>query len=271
MRSHVLRVLGVLCSLTLGGATGCGTSGTGGSGGAQGATSTSSASATTSTAAATGGSTTSASGSSTGSGTGGGPPTAADLLALTAQCNPVSNGLYKTDSGASFPADIPICGLVGAVFWKADMDIDCDGKQSAQCNSTTDPFFQAQTSAVDSQGDPLDSAALPYVVIPGISSRFDYSAHGIAFGTVVAVIYGGKVTYAVFGDTGPTSIIGEASYATASALGIDPDPSTGGVDTGVTYIAFTGPGSVAAPIESHQAATTLGESLAAALVASGGK
>jgi hypothetical protein len=48
------------------------------------------------------------------------------------------------------------------------------------------------------------------------------------------------VTYAVFGDTGPKTIVGEASYAAAQALGIDPDPKTGGVDSGVTYIVFTG-------------------------------
>ncbi len=40
------------------------------------------------------------------------------------------------------------------------------------------------------------------------------------------------------GDTGPDEIIGEASYATAKALGIDPDPETGGTDSGVTYIVF---------------------------------
>ena len=44
----------------------------------------------------------------------------------------------------------------------------------------------------------------------------------------------------------------------ASALGIDPDPSTGGVDSGVAYIAFTGASALVSPIEDHAAATTLG-------------
>jgi hypothetical protein len=175
---------------------------------------------------------------------------------------------YKTDEDPNLPSNIPICGLKGAVFWNADLDVDCDGKQSAQCNLNTDPAYQNQTSANDSNGDPLDAATLPYVVVPLPSNRFDYQAAGLKFGSVIAVIYQGKVVYGVFGDEGPKTIIGEASYAMAKALGIDPDPSTGGVDTGVTYIAFTGANTVVAPIEDHAAATTLGEQLATQLIQS---
>jgi hypothetical protein len=39
---------------------------------------------------------------------------------------------------------------------------------------------------------------------------------------------------------GPEATIGEASYATAVALGINPDPGRGGVSSGVTYIIFPG-------------------------------
>jgi len=175
-------------------------------------------------------------------------------------------GNYKTDSDPGLPIDIPICGLKGAVFWKADLDVDCDGKQSAQCNLQTDAAYQAQTSATDSNGDPLDAATLPYVVVPLPSTRFDYAAAGLAFGSVIAVIYQGKVEYGVFGDEGPKAIIGEASYAMAASLGINPDPSVGGTDSGVTYIAFTGAGAVVAKIEDHPAAVTLGEKLASTLV-----
>jgi len=52
------------------------------------------------------------------------------------------------------------------------------------------------------------------------------SARETARGNVVAVIYNHKLQYAVFGDTGPTNLIGEASYATAKKLGIDPDPAS---------------------------------------------
>jgi Fungal chitosanase of glycosyl hydrolase group 75 len=203
------------------------------------------------------------------SGTGGGnagPPTAADLLALVNGCTEVSMAKYKTDEDSGLPVDIPICGLTGAVFWKADLDVDCDGKQSAQCSLQTDPAYQPETSATDSQGHPLDAATLPYVVVPLPSNRFDYNAAGLALGSVIAVIYKGKVVYGVFGDEGPKPIIGEASYAMAKALGIDPDPSTGGVDSGVTYIAFTGAGAVVSTIEDHAAAVKLGEKLAATLI-----
>jgi hypothetical protein len=219
--------------------------------------------------ASAGGGATSSVGSGGGSGgNGAGPPTAAELLALLSQCQELTTGRYKTDDDPGSPANIPVCGLNGAIFWQADMDVDCDGKQSAACNLNTDPDFQDQTAVTDSHGDPLDAASLPYVVVPSPSmSRFDYHTVGLHGGAVIAVIYQGKVEYGVFGDTGPTNIIGEASYAMAASLGIDPDPSTGGTDSGVSYIAFTGTGAVAAPVEDHAAAVTLGEQLAEALLA----
>jgi hypothetical protein len=191
------------------------------------------------------------------------PPTAAQLLARIATCNPVIGGPFADSAG--LPADRNICGLPNALFFKADMDIDCDGQRSTQCNLSTDPDFQAQTSATDSSGQPLDAATLPYVVVPGISSLFDYSSAGLSFGTVFAVIYDNKVEYGVFGDVGPHAIIGEASYAMAKSLGIDPDPSTGGVADGVAYIAFVG--AVADPIEDRDKAVTLGIAHARALLA----
>jgi hypothetical protein len=196
------------------------------------------------------------------------PADAGDLLAklqaLTASCNQVSNGLFALNGGGT--PTVPICGLTGAVFWKADMDIDCDGKQTAQCNISTDPYYQNQTSATDSQGNPLDAANLPYTVVPGKSTRFDWAQAGLKLGSVILVVYKGKAEYTVFGDVGPTASIGEASYATANDLGIDPNPSTGGIGGGVLYVAFTGPSAVASPIEDHAATATLGQSLLASLV-----
>jgi hypothetical protein len=68
----------------------------------------------------------------------------------------------------------------------------------------------------------------------------------------------------VFGDTGPSQIIGEGSYALAKSLGIDPDPLRGGTDAGVTYIVF--PGSRVAPVEDHAAAVTRGQEAARQLL-----
>ncbi len=179
-----------------------------------------------------------------------------ELLARTASCNPVSSDKYKTDF--ELGATVPICSLTGAYFWKADMDIDCDGLSSPQCNHNTDPWYQAQTSAQDSHGRWLDAATLPYVVIPLPSNRFNYHNRDIQLGQVVAVIYNGKLRFGVFGDEGPSQIIGEASYAMATALGIDPDPASGGVDSGVTYIVFTGNDAVAHRLEDTVEAAAIG-------------
>jgi hypothetical protein len=201
----------------------------------------------------------------TGNGTGTAPTSAqegsvsaADLLAKVKSCSQISNGKYKTDDETS--ATIPVCGKNGAVFWKADMDVDCDGQRTTNCNEDRDPWYQDDTAFHQSDGKPLKAETLPYVVVPSSSSIWNYSSAGIKGGGVVAVVYNNKVEYAVVGDTGPTKIIGEASYATAKALGIDPDPATGGTDSGVTYILFKN--SKVSPIESHSAAVTLGDQLA---------
>ncbi|MFF1921870.1 glycoside hydrolase family 75 protein [Streptomyces sp. NPDC058221] len=187
-----------------------------------------------------------------------GSVSAADLLAKVSSCSQISNGTYRTDEEAS--ATVPVCGKNGAVFWKADMDIDCDGQVTTACNEDTDPWFQDDTAFHTSGDKPLSAEKLPYVVVPSSSGIWDYSGAGIKGGGVVAVIHGDRVEYAVVGDTGPDKIIGEASYATAEALGIDPDPKTGGTESGVTYILFKD--SVVSPIESHDAAVTAGEALA---------
>ncbi|MFI1015185.1 glycoside hydrolase family 75 protein [Streptomyces sp. NPDC020965] len=187
-----------------------------------------------------------------------GTVSADELLAEVTSCSRISNGSYRKDAGGS--ATIPVCGKNGAVFWQADMDIDCDGQVTTACNATTDRTFLPDTSFHQSDGKPLNAERLPYVVVPIPSTIWKYADHGIRGGGVVAVVYDGKVRYGVVGDTGPAAIIGEASYGMAKALGIDPNPSTGGVSSGVTYILFKN--SKVTPIESHSAAVALGDSLA---------
>ncbi|WP_405954038.1 glycoside hydrolase family 75 protein [Streptomyces phaeochromogenes] len=183
---------------------------------------------------------------------------AADLLAAVRDCVPVSRGFYRTDNGA--PADIPVCGKSGAVFWKADLDIDCDGRRGPYCNETTDPLFADTTAFRQSDGNYLSAETLPYVVVPAASHIWNHYEHGVRSGTVAAVIHGDRVQYAVVGDLGPKDLVGEASYATARGLGIRPDPQGGGAASGVTYIFFEGPG--VSPIENSRAAVAEGERLA---------
>lgn len=192
------------------------------------------------------------------SGAGETPVGAAELLAEVKNCTRISQGNYRTDRSAA--ATVPVCGRGEAVFWEADMDIDCDGQVSTLCNTRTDPSFQPQTAFRGSDGEHLDSAEVPYVVVPGPGPLWNHTAAGIRGGGVAAVIHDGEVRYAVVGDTGPTGVIGEGSYALARSLGIDPDPKTGGTASGVTYILFRH--SKASPMESPAAAVSAGEVLA---------
>ncbi|WTB50562.1 glycoside hydrolase family 75 protein [Streptomyces althioticus] len=187
-----------------------------------------------------------------------GPVTAADLLARVSGCTPVSQGRYRKDRGRA--ATVPVCGTREAVYWKADMDIDCDGRPGRHCNAATDPHFSSSTAFAQSDGRALSSEKLPYVVVPAPSSLWDYREHGVRGGSVAAVVYRDRVSYAVVGDTGPADIIGEASYAAAKSLGIDPDPRSGGTPSGVTYIVFKD--SRVTPLEDREAAQTQGERLA---------
>ena len=189
-------------------------------------------------------------------------PSAGQLLAKLTNCQQISNGKFSTDEGQG--ATVPVCQTGGVVFFTADMDIDCDGQRTAQCNEDTDCCFYPDTAYHTSTDQPLNAAALPYVVLPSPSSKWDFGQYGIDGGSVVAVIYNNQVEYAVVGDTGPTGIIGESSYATAANLGIDPDPSTGGTDGPVSYVVF--PNSQVDPIESHDNAVSLGAQRAQAFV-----
>jgi hypothetical protein len=197
-------------------------------------------------------------------------PTAAQLLAKVATCTQISRGMFATDGGE--PATVPICGTPGSrtapVWWTADMDVDCDGVRTVNCNESTDCCFQNDTTLHRSDGQPLQADLTHFFVIPQDSAAaWHYSRDsGIALGDVGAVIYQDRLVYAVFGDTGPTSIIGEASYATAAALAINPDPSNGGTDDPVTYIVF--PHTRPDPVESNDAITAAGEAAASAFVGS---
>jgi hypothetical protein len=191
--------------------------------------------------------------------------TAAQLLALASdKSHKVNTGQFHSESGGNDLVDI--YQIPGALFFQSSMAVDCDGLLTAECNRTTDPGMETQTSATDSHGRFLDAAGLPYYVLPSPGPGFDYNAHGISYGQVAAIVYNGQVGYAVFGDEDPTAHLGEASCGTAKMVGVNPNPTTGGTPSGVTYIVFTGPGAVADPIEDHAAATALGETLATALV-----
>ena len=195
-------------------------------------------------------------------------PTAADLLALTETCVPVPGiSKFKIDA-SSGSATVQICQLNGAIWWRADADVDCDGYPDPKC--TVDPYYQGETSAKDSMGQFINAAKVPFYVVPLASNGFDAKNFGIktswsGYGSAGAIIYDGKLLYAPYADAGPKGVIGELSYAAAEQLGMNPSPINGGVSSGVTYIVFTGANYVN-PIESAAAAATMGKQLAAALM-----
>ncbi len=187
-------------------------------------------------------------------------PGADELRDAVSGCDTqLSDGEYAENDGDT--ADIPVCETGGAVHWKADFDVDCDGQRSEKCNENTDPWYQPETAFTQSDGKPLNSATLPHVVVPGVSDIWSYKDSGISGGTVAAVVHEDKVAYAVVGDVGPQAAIGEGSYALAEQLGIDPDPHSGGISGKVVdFVLF--PGVEASPIEDHDDAVKQGEQAA---------
>jgi hypothetical protein len=188
-------------------------------------------------------------------------PTVSQLMKIAENCSPLPNvDQFKTDESAS-AANILLCRSKDAIWFKADLDVDCDGGSTPECKADRD--YLPDTSCVTSEGKPLDASNLPFFVLPTDSNGFKLSDYGIGCGSVGAIIYNGKVEYGILGDRGPRGVIGEASYAIAKRLGINSDPNSGGVASGVTYIIFTGNRAILPrPIENHSRAVALGEKLA---------
>ena len=160
---------------------------------------------------------------------------AASLLKLVKHGEVIKETENKFRAKAELPKNISMFSLTNATFWTADMDIDCDGRITAACNKKTDPDFQNQLSC----GEDIAADVTPYFVIPG-GAPANAAKRDIKMGQVGAIIYKNRVVYAVFLDTGPKTLIGEASCATAKLLGVNPDPRVGGTDGPVAYIVFAG-------------------------------
>lgn len=114
--------------------------------------------------------------------------------------------------------------------------IDADGAGEAW---KSDPWGQPETSLQWGGGRSLDPTQTPYFVLP---IGFDGAYPGVQLGDLAAVIYRGKVAFAIFGDRGPRTKIGEGSIALAEELGINSSPTRGGVSDGVLWIVFPGSG-----------------------------
>lgn len=120
----------------------------------------------------------------------------------------------------------------GSVQWTGKADIDGDGSGS----SHGDPDFQGDTT-LHFDGKPLNSDVDRYIVVP---PSVIAAVEPVVLGCQAIVIYAGRQCTAVVGDIGPRDKIGEISISCANALGIPSSPTTGGVNSGVTYILFPG-------------------------------
>jgi hypothetical protein len=220
-----------------------------------------------------------AAGSGAGGGSAGsGPPSAAELLARVDGCAGSATAV-KGGFGLDGAGSISIYQCAGALTWKADMDVDCDGIQTSPCD--TDVTGQPQTSIVDlaPTGD-VDPTKLPYFVIPlGTPETTWYKSYDVQLGQLGAVIYQGRVQYGIFADEAGGAFIGESSYAmcqlflgapTGAGANNDPcDPNQGGIDPAdVTYVTFTGAANRVrgADIYDHATQTVLGGAAARAWV-----
>lgn len=157
------------------------------------------------------------------------------LLAVFQKGTAVTGKIFFKDEGEQASVAInSIQSKEKALCWDADLDIDCDGESDNKCNSTTDPWFYPAVAA----GKGIYASKTPFYVIP---TSFNSKTYGVDLGSVGAVVYKGKVSYGPLLDLcAMNNVIGEASYAMAESLGINPDPQVGGTDGSVIYFAFAG-------------------------------
>jgi hypothetical protein len=112
----------------------------------------------------------------------------------------------------------------GTVRFRAKAAVDTDGSGPLH----GDPCAQRDTS-LHWQGRALNADKDRYIVVPPAIIQ---GVKGIVLGCQAYAknIRNGHETEAVVGDIGPHKKLGEVSVATAAALGINPSPTSGGVD-----------------------------------------
>ena len=140
----------------------------------------------------------------------------------------------------------------GVFAYAGGMAVDTDGS-----DPDPDPDHQGQTTWQDDAGKSLGAHHVPFYVLGDYCydkkspcPHFYYGEHNIKGLQFALIFYNGKVIGAVFGDTQGDSVtptsdndsreLGEASVESAALLGIPSSGTTGGVDSGVTVVIFSG-------------------------------
>lgn len=130
------------------------------------------------------------------------------------------------------------------LYFDSELQLDTDGWPDGKGKG--DKHWGPNTSLRYADNTSLNANRVPYFVLPLPTSWAN--DRGISLGDFAAIIYKGKVTYAVFGDQGPENKIGEGSIQLLRALGEERIKPNGrvldaGTDPGVITIVFPGSGS----------------------------
>ena len=125
-------------------------------------------------------------------------------------------------------------------WWALATDAkDCGRTGKPIVQSTDDPapgYYVVMTSMSDPaiedcrrQGKYVDPEKIPYVALSQKIRPFDYENNEGALALIVN-LRTGKRAFAVFADQAPDYGFGEGSMVLGKALGLDPDPKSGGTD-----------------------------------------
>jgi hypothetical protein len=102
----------------------------------------------------------------------------------------------------------------GPVFFDAKMAIDADGSPlSKKAERPNQPETALRYPTTDTS---LDSEQVPYIVMPLGSFRQET---GVTLGDLAVIVKDGKVRFAIVGDLGPRTHLGEGSMALHSQFG----------------------------------------------------
>jgi hypothetical protein len=141
----------------------------------------------------------------------------------------------------------------GVYAYSSSLAIDDDGS-----DPDPDPDHQNETTFQDSSGKQLAAHHVPFYVLGDDCfdrktpcPHFFYKEHNIQGRQFALMFYKSQVIGAIFGDTqtgndqttsdNDSRELGEGSVKAASLLGIPSSGTTGGVDSGVTVVIFSGP------------------------------
>lgn len=101
----------------------------------------------------------------------------------------------------------------GKLLFDSELQLDTDGAPGL----SGDPTQQAHTSLHYNNGQPINANRVPYFVLPLPTSW--PRQFSIGLGDFAAVIFGGRISFAVFADFGPKTKLGEGSLELFRQLG----------------------------------------------------